>query len=114
MKVIKMVDYYEGRKYPDCHKQENFNEFWDFVKDYLVINNIKMTGPEHQGYGTPLIEYKGKIFAFSLSNGKWGKLMAEAFDPNNKDEMAYCNWAWTRPEDETSWMNPDYKDNYSE
>jgi len=109
MKVLRMVSFEEGQNYIDCHTQNNFNDFWEFVKEYLVKKKIKMTGPEHHGYGVPIIEYNGKIFAFSLSYRKWGEIMAEAFEPDNKDEMAYCNWAWTAPDGETSWMNHDYK-----
>jgi type IV secretion system protein VirD4 len=106
-KVIKMVSYEEGEKFLNCSEQENFQNFWDFVKRYIVKNNIKMTGCEHQYYGVPLIEYGGKTYAFSLSYAKWGRLMAEAFEPENKDEMAYCKWAWSRPDGEKSWENPD-------
>jgi len=107
MEVIKMVSFEEGQEYPQCDEQDNFRDYWEFVKKHITENNIKMTGPEHQGYGVPLIQYNGKIYAFSLSYGKWGELMAEAFEPENKDKMAYCNWAWSRPDGEESWKNPD-------
>jgi hypothetical protein len=72
-----------------------------------VKNNIKMTGSEHNKYGVPLIENNGTVYAFILSYHNWGKLMAEAFEPDNKDKSASLKWAGERPEGETSWVNPD-------
>jgi type IV secretion system protein VirD4 len=110
MKLIKMVSLEEGQAFPQCNRQENYNDYWDFVKEYLVKNNIKMTGNEHQSYGVPLIENNGNIYAFLLSCSKWGKLMAEAFDPDNKDNSAYMKWAGERPDGEVSWVNPDMEE----
>jgi len=108
MKVIKMLSYKDADKYPDWRKQENRDDFWEFVKKYLVENNIKMCGRAHQFFGVPIIEDKGKIYAFALSCGGWGQLMAEAFEPKSKDKMAYCKWAWYAPDGDVSWENPDY------
>jgi len=107
MELIRMVSFEEGRSFPQCSVQENFDDYWRFVKDYLVNNNIKMTGAEHVKYGVPLIENNGTIYAFTLSCRNWGKLMAEAFDPDDKDEAALVKWAGERPEGEQSWVNPD-------
>lgn len=109
MKVIKMVSYEGAQKYPDCCDQDIYNDFWEFVKKYIVENNIKMCGHQHQFFGVPLIEHNGKIYAFALSCRWWGQLMAEAYEPENKDKYAYCNWAWEIPDGEEAWTNPDYK-----
>jgi len=107
MELIKMISFEEGLSHNQCSVQKNFDDYWLFVKEYLVKNNIKMTSAEHNKYGVPLIENNGTVYAFMLSNNKWGKLMAEAFEPDNKDESAYLKWAGERPEGEISWVNPD-------
>jgi len=107
MELIRMVDFEEGQTFPQCVAQENFDDYWTFMKNYLVKNNIKMTGAEHQRYGIPLIECNGTVYAFTLSYSKWGKLMAEAFYPDNENESVNLKWANERPEGETSWVNPD-------
>jgi type IV secretion system protein VirD4 len=107
MKFLRMVSFEEGQAFPQCSVQDHHDEYWKFVKEHLVKNNIKMTGAEHQKYGVPLIEDNGNIHAFTLSYGNWGKLMAEAFDPDNKDKSAYLKWSGKRPEGEASWVNPD-------
>lgn len=109
MHIEKFVSSEEAEEYPFCYMQDNFLEFWNFVKAYLVEYNIKMTGYEHQTYGIPLIKYKTETYAFSLSCEKWGQIMAEAFEPDKEDETAYFNWAWSRPDGEKSWINPDYE-----
>ena len=50
---------------------------------------------------------KNTFYAFSLSYSNWGRLMAEAFEPGNKEESAFLKWAGERPEGEASWVNPD-------
>jgi len=107
MELIRMVSFEEGQAFPQCNIQKHFDDYWKFVKDHLVKNNIKMTGAEHQKYGVPLIENNGTVYAFTLSYGNWGKLMAEAFDPDNKDETAFLKWTGERPYGEASWVNPD-------
>jgi len=88
MEMIRMVSFEEGQAYHQCRAQNNFYEFWDFVKEHLKKNNIKMTGAEHQEYGVPIIENNGSVYAFTLSYSNWGELMAQAFEPDNKDESA--------------------------
>jgi len=107
MELVRMVGFEEGQEFPQCATLENFDDYWAFVKNYLVKNNIKMTGAEHQKYGIPLIENNENVYAFILSYAKWGKIMAEAFDPYNQNKSAYLKWAGERPEGETSWVNPD-------
>jgi type IV secretion system protein VirD4 len=110
MELIRMVSFEEGQAFPQCSVQENHGDYWEFVKRYLINNNIKMTGAEHHKYGIPLIENNGTVYAFTLSFSKWGKLMAEAFDPKNNDETALLKWAGERPEGEESWVNPDFEE----
>jgi len=107
MELIRMVSFEEGLAYPQCGAHEDFDDFWEFVKGHLVKNNIKMTGAEHGKYGVPLIENNGIVYAFILSRQNWGKLMAETFEPGNRDKSASLKWANERPEGETSWVNPD-------
>lgn len=64
---------------------------------------------EHQRYGVPIIENNGKIYAFILTQSNWGKLMAEAFIPDNNDESSALKWTNERPEGEVSWVNPDFE-----
>jgi len=107
MELIRMVSFEEGQAFPQCSVQQNSDDFWNFVKEYLVNNQIKMTGAEHLKYGVPLIENNGTVYAFTLSNKNWGKLMAEAFDPYNNDDSALVKWAGERPDGEVSWVNPE-------
>jgi hypothetical protein len=107
MELIRMVSFEEGQAFPQCSVQDNFDDYWKFVKGHLASNNIKMTGNEHQRYGVPLIENNGAVYALTLSYANWGKIMAEAFEPENKDEAAYNKWAGERPAGEESWVNPD-------
>ena len=107
MELIRMVSLEEGRSYPPYRIQINYYEFWDFIKKYLVEHQIKMTGAEHHKYGIPLITSNGTVYAFILSFNDWGRLMAEAFEPENKSKLAYLKWASKRPEGEVSWLNPD-------
>jgi len=107
MELVRMACFEEGQKYPQCWVQNNSYEYRHFVKEYLVKNNIKMTGAEHHEYGIPIIENNGKVYAFTLSYANWGRLMAEAFDPDNRDTKAFLKWAGERPEGEVSWKNPD-------
>ena len=97
MKVLKMISWKDAKKYPKCSDQNNFKDFWDCVKLFLRNNNIKVNGSWHQNwkYGVPLIEAEGKLFAFTVSMRRWGKLMAEAFEPENKDPLVYINWAFS-------------------
>jgi type IV secretion system protein VirD4 len=110
LEILKMVSFEEGKAFPQCSVLENSDDYWIFVKEYLVKNNIKMTGAEHHKYGIPIIENNGNVYAFTLSYSEWGKLMAEAFDPDNYDKSAYLKWAGERPEGEVSWINPDMED----
>jgi len=107
MELVRWTSLEEGQAFPQCGVQRNSPDFWAFIKNYLVNNKIKMTGAEHQQYGVPLIENKGTVYAFILSYDNWGRLMAEAYDPDNENESAYQKWAGERPEGETSWVNPD-------
>jgi hypothetical protein len=107
MELIKMVSFKEGLAFPQYSVQENSDDYWNFVKEYLLKHNIKMTGAEHAKYGVPLIENNGTITAFILSSSDWGKLMIETFEPDNKDKSAYKKWVWKRPKGEVSWVNPD-------
>jgi type IV secretion system protein VirD4 len=107
MEVVRMVGFEDAQMYPQWGVHKYFDDFWKFIKEYIVKNNIKMTGAEHQKYGIPLIENNGTVYAFTLSYEKWGKLMAEAFDPDNKNDLAYLKWAGEKPEGEVSWVNPD-------
>jgi hypothetical protein len=102
MKVVKMTDWEDSDNYPQCEDQNNFRDFWDCVKKFLVDKNIKFNGYWHQNweYGTPLVEYEGKIFAFAVSTRHWGQIMADAFDPGNKDPRVYLTWAFLNPEGE--------------
>ncbi|MDR2596361.1 MAG: type IV secretory system conjugative DNA transfer family protein [Treponema sp.] len=109
MELIRMVSFKEGLAFTQCSAQENSDDYWNFVKEYLLKHNIKMTGTEHAKYGVPLIENNGTVYAFILSSSDWGKLMAETFDPDNKDKFAYKKWAWKRPKGEVSWVNPDFQ-----
>ena len=106
MELIRMVSFEEGLSYPQCVVQNNFNDYWNFVKHYLVKNAVKMTGAEHLQYGVPLIENNGTVYAFILPYHTWGKLMAEAFTPDNTHKSAFKTWEFERPEGETSWINP--------
>ena len=103
---IKILKFMNGenanKKYLTCYALNNFKEIWDFMKNFLIERNIKFNGSTHQnGYrGTPIIEYDGKPYAFSLTLRRWGLLMAEAFRPNDKDPLAYTHWAFGIPEGE--------------
>jgi hypothetical protein len=102
MKVVKMIDWEDAEKYPECKEQNNFKGFWNCVKKFLADNNIKFNGSWHQNweYGVPLIEYDGKLYAFTVSMRRWGLMMVEAFDPTNKDPLAYVGWAFSIPDGE--------------
>jgi hypothetical protein len=102
MKVVKMIMWEDAQNYPQCDDQNNYKEFWDCVKKSLINKNIKFNGSWHQGweYGTPLVEYEGKLYAFAVTMRRWGKIMADAFDPGNKDPGAYLKWAFYNPDGE--------------
>jgi hypothetical protein len=102
MKVVKMIAYEDAENYPQCDDQNNFRDFWNCVRKFLVEKNIKINGSWHQGweYGVPLIEYEGKLYAFTVSTRQWGLIMADAFDPKNKDPFVYLNWAFLNPDGE--------------
>jgi len=48
-----------------------------------------------------LIELDEKFYAFAVSMRSWGLIIAEAFDPDDKDPLAYVKWAFCTPEGET-------------
>ena len=100
MKVVKMISWDDTEIYPQCSDQRNFIDFWNYTKNFLIKNNIKFNGSYHQNweYGVPIIENDGNLYAFTLSMRRWGKLMAEAFDPNNKNPLSYVDWAFGIPE----------------
>jgi hypothetical protein len=102
MKVVKMITWEDAQNYPQCDDQNNFRDFWNYVKKFLVDRNIKFNGWCHQywEYGTPLVEYEGKIYAFAVSMRYWGQLIADAFDPDNKDPFVYLDWAFLNPKGE--------------
>jgi hypothetical protein len=102
MRVVKMIGWEDSKNYPQCDEQNNYKYFWDCVKEFLVEKNIKFNGYWHQGwkYGTPLVEYEGNLFAFAMSMRRWGRIMADAFDPDNKDPLAYVDWAFSIPDGE--------------
>jgi hypothetical protein len=102
MKVVKMIDWEESQNYPQCEDQNNYKDFWDCVKNFLKEKNIKFNGSWHQNweYGTPLVEYEEKIYAFAISGRRWGKMMADVYDPDNKDPFAYLKWAFLNPDGE--------------
>jgi hypothetical protein len=102
MKVVKMINWEDAQDYPQCEDQNNYKDFWDCVKKFLVDKNIKYNGSWHQNweYGTPLVDFGGKIYAFATSMRRWGKLMADAFEPDNKDPLAYVDWAFQVPDGE--------------
>jgi hypothetical protein len=43
------------------------------------------------------VEHERKLYAFSVSMRWWGQIMAEDFDPGNKDLLAYTDWAFMNP-----------------
>jgi hypothetical protein len=102
MKVVKMVDGDDADKYPICDDQNNYKDFWNCVKKFLIDKNIKINGSWHQNwkYGTPLVKHEGKIYAFNVSQRVWGKMMADAFDPDDQDPLAYTKWAFAIPDGE--------------
>jgi hypothetical protein len=107
MKVVKMIAWEDAQKYPQCDEQDNYKDFWDCVKNFLIEKNIKFNGYWHQGwkYGAPLVEYEGKIYAFAVSMRRWGQIMADAFDPGNKDPLSYVDWAFQDPDGEIPTVN---------
>jgi len=102
MKVVKMIAFEDNENYPQCDDQNNFRDFWNCVRKFLVEKNIKFNGSWHQNweYGVPLIEYEGKLYAFATSMRRWGQMMVDAFNPNNKDPLAYVDWAFGVPDGE--------------
>ena len=99
MKIVKMIAWKDSNNYPLCSDQNNFKNFWDYVKKFLFDRNIKYNGSWHQNwdYGVPLIENEGKLYAFAISMRRWGQLIAEAFDKENKDPFVYLDWAFSNP-----------------
>jgi len=97
MNIVKMIDWEEAENYPLCNDQNNFYDFWNCVKKFLINKSIKFDGSWHQNweYGVPLIEYDGKFFAFAISMRRWGQLMADAFEPNCKEPYVYLKWAFS-------------------
>ena len=102
MKVIAMISRERAQKYPYCMDQNIFKEFWMCAKSFLLENNIKYHGWWHQTwrYGVPVIEFCSKPYVFLLTQRRWGKLIAETFDPKNDDPLAYARWAFAFPEGE--------------
>ena len=96
MKVVKMIAWEDAKKYLQCKEQNNFRDFWNCVRKFLVEKNIKINGYWHQGwkYGAPLIEHEGKLYAFALSMRYWGLIMAEAFNPKKRERLDYVDWAF--------------------
>ena len=110
--MIKMIAWEDAEKYPECQDQNNFRDFWNCVRKFLVEKNIKFNGSWHQNwdYGVPLIEYEGKLYAFTVTMRRWGKMMADAFDPDNKDPYAYLKWAFLNPDGEKDTIVDENKD----
>jgi len=102
MQVVDMISWQDGDKYPDCDEQENFDDFCECVKKYIIKHNLRVSGFEYQRspQGIPLIEFNGQKYAFRVSLRVWGGVMAEALEPNNKSPYAYCTWAWFNPDKE--------------
>jgi len=102
MKVVKMIAWKDAEKYSQCDKQNNYKDFWDCVRKFLVEKNIKFSGSWHQRweYGVPLIEHEGKLYAFAVSARCWGQIMAEAFYPNDKSLLAHVRWFYWVPRGE--------------
>jgi hypothetical protein len=112
MKVVKMIEWEVAQKYPQCDDQNNFRDFWNCVRKFLVEKNIKFNGYGHQNweYGVPLIEYEGKLYAFAVSMRRWGQMIADAFDPDNKEPYAYLKWAFLNPDGEKDTIVDENKD----
>ena len=102
MNVVDMIAWEDRNNYICCEEQNNFKDFWNCVKIFLVDNNIKFNGSWHQNweYGVPVIEHEGKLYAFTVSMRRWGKLMSEAFNSENKNPLSYIDWAFCIPEGE--------------
>jgi hypothetical protein len=102
MKVVKMIEWNDAQKYPQCDDQNNFRDFWNCIRKFLVEKNIKINGSWHQNweYGTPLIAYKGELYAFAVSMRRWGLIMAEAFNPKKRERLYYVDWAFGVPDGE--------------
>jgi len=99
MKVVKMTAWEDAEKYPQCKEQNNFRDFWNCVRKFLVEKNIKFSGLWHKDweYGVPLIEHEGKLYAFAVSERHWGQIMSEAFNPNDKNPLVYPDWIFSIP-----------------
>jgi hypothetical protein len=94
MKVIAMVDWHIAGTYPDYWNQENREEFEKCVADFLVKNELKYSGWQHQGSdcGSPLVKYKGVVYGVAVGFQHWAEIMLLAWDKDNKDEYAYVQF----------------------
>lgn len=102
MKVIAMVDWHIANTYPDYRDLENREEIEKCVINFLIKNNLKYGGWQHQGSicGAPLIKYKGIVYGFALSCGYWGEIMVSAWDKDNDDKYAYVKFKFSIEDEE--------------
>lgn len=74
----------------------------------LRDRGYKFSGFYHQDgdYGAPIIDDKYTVL---YSYRGWGDIIAEAYQLDDSDGMAYCVWAWNNPEEQVTPDPSDYE-----
>ena len=87
--------------------QIDWDELHHLIVDELRSRGYKFCGFYHQDgdYGAPVIDGKYTVL---YSYRGWGGVMAEAYQLDNSDGMAYCEWAWSAPEEQVFPNPSDY------
>ncbi len=93
LQIIDWISWEESNQY----KSEDYspNHVAALVEYLKKHPEMHMSGAEHQqsDRGVPLFSDRSVI---TRSMRSWGQIMADVFD--NTDPMAYCDWAWVRPD----------------
>lgn len=88
----------EERNIPDAGDlpADEFNLYVDSVVDYMKATHIKFSGRYHQcgEYGVPQFD-NGMVL--TMTQRKWGEVMAHVLEIDNSNGFAYVKWAWFCP-----------------
>lgn len=87
---------------------DEFQKYREAVVKSMKESGYKFTGFYHQNgeYGVPIFE-DGVMFL--VSQRTWGGIMADVMGADPNDRLAYMNWAYMPPENETQITKGDTK-----
>jgi hypothetical protein len=107
MKIVKMISYEESEKYIDLGfsggffnggmrwkdyietKPKEAYERLEVIRKYVIDNNLKINGPEHQEFGIPLFD-DDIVTCFTYRG--WGDLLAGIWSEEENEDYDYMSF----------------------